>query len=325
MKMNTKTFFKITRKLSDWAPTLGLILTIVIFYILTEGKLLTFDNVQSLTNQVIITALVAIGAVFVFGMGSFDMSLGSSVLIAAVLGGKVAIATGNLFWTLLLCLAIPLVMGWLKGLFASRVKVPFFIFTIVLSTLISSLVLVIMGDESTIYLKDAVPVIPTLPAATMFLINILALGLYLVMSIYLFNYTGTGIRVKTVGGNPQTARQSGMNLEKIRTASFLISAIGIGLAAFLLLIRVRTVGTTTASSLGTDVLVALVLGGMPISGGPKSKISAGIVGAATITILNSGLIIIGLSNGVIQAIRGIVFLIVVLIASQSYRTKLLPR
>ena len=49
-----------------------------------------------------------------------------------------------------------------------------------------------------------------------------------------------------------------------------------------------------AGSLGNDVMVALVLGGMPLSGGPRSKISAGIIGAATITILNSGLTILGL-------------------------------
>ena len=97
------------------------------------------------------------------------------------------------------------------------------------------------------------------------------------------------------------------------------------LAAFLLMLRTRTVGNTTGGSLGNDVMVALVLGGMPLSGGPRSKISAGLVGAITITVLNSGLTMMGLSTGQVQIIRGIVFIIVVLVSSLSYRGKLLPR
>jgi ribose transport system permease protein len=64
---------------------------------------------------------------------------------------------------------------------------------------------------------------------------------------------------------------------------------------------------------------------MPLSGGPRSKISAALVGAAAITVLNSGLIIIGVSTGMIQIFRGVIFLTVVLIASLNYRTQLLPR
>lgn len=49
------------------------------------------------------------------------------------------------------------------------------------------------------------------------------------------------------------------------------------------------------------------------------------LGAATITILNSGLTIMGLSTGQIQIVRGIVFIGVVFVSSFSYRSKLLPR
>lgn len=311
--------------ISDVAAYGGLIIVIIVFQILTKGKLLTIDNLQSLSNQVIITALVTIGAVFVFGMDCFDMSLGSGVLLGSVLGGMTAIATGNLVLTFLVCMAVPTLMGLLKGIFASYVEVPFFIFTIVLSFVISAIVLVILGNETTIYLKNAASQIPSFNFGQMTAINVIVLALYFIFCLFLFNYTGIGVRTKMLGGNFAAAKQTGINLTKTRILGFLISAVGIGLAAFLLLIRVRTVGSTTAGSTGNDVMIALVLGGMPISGGPRSKISAGLVGAATITILNSGLAIMGLSTGVIQLCRGIVFLVVVLVSSFSYRTKLLPR
>ena len=307
------------------APYIGLVLTILVFQILTAGQLLTLGNIQNLTNQVIITALVAIGAVFLFGVGCFDISLGSFVTLTSVLGGMVAIRTGNLFLALIICMVVPIFMSLLKGLFAVYVEVPYFIFSIVLGLIINSLVLVFMGKETTLYLNDAVKEIPTFSFSQMTGINVMVLGLFLILAIFLFNHTPLGIRMKMIGGNFITARQSGMDTAKVRLIAFVLSAIGIGLASFLIIIRVRTVGYSTAVTTGNDVIVALVLGGMPISGGPRTRVSAGIVGAATITVLNSGLAIMGLSSGTIQLVRGIVFLAVVFVASFSYRTKMLPR
>lgn len=311
--------------ISKLSPYAGLVISIIVFQILTDGKLLTVSNLQSLTNQVIITALVAIGAVYVFGIGCFDMSLGSLVCLGSVFGGIVAISTGNLLLAFLVCMIIPMIAGIVKGIFASYVEVPFFIFTIVLATVINAFVLVVLGKETTLYLENAVIPIRTFNFGEMTLINVLVLGGFYLLCFFLFNYTGLGIRVKMLGGNYDAAKQTGMNISKIKISSFVVSALGVGLAAFLILIRVRTVGYSTAVSTGNDVMVALVLGGMPISGGPRTKISAGIIGAATITILNSGLAIMGLSTGTIQICRGIVFLVVVLVASFSYRTKMLPR
>lgn len=311
--------------LSKVSPYVGLIISIIAFQILTEGRLLTLANIQSLTNQVIITALVSVGAVYTFGIGCFDMSLGSLVCLSSVLGGMTAIATGNLLLAFLICMIVPVVAGIVKGIFSSYVEVPFFIFTIVLGVVINASVLVILGKETTIYLENAITPIKTFGFSDMTLINVLVLGGFYLICLYLFNYTGLGIWVKMLGGNFDAAKQTGLNITKIKIISFIISSLGVGLAAALILIRVRTVGYTTAVSTGNDVMVALVLGGMPISGGPRTKISAGIIGAATITVLNSGLAIMGLSTGVIQVFRGIVFLAVVLVASFSYRTKMLPR
>lgn len=311
--------------LGKFAPAIGLVLVIVVFSILTEGRLLSVINLQNMANQVIITALVAIGAVFVYGVGNFDMSLGSGVVLSAVLGAMTAIKTGNLFVCLLVCLGVSALLAVIKGVFSAYVEVPFFIFTIVLSTVIASLVLVIMGSETTVYLKNAVKEIPSFDFAQMTVINVVCLVAYFLLCLYLFNYTPLGSKVKMMGGNKISANQSGINLRKMQVVTFLISSIGIALAAFILIIRTRTISAQTAGSTGTDVMIALVLGGMPISGGPKSKISAGLIGALIVTVLNSGLTMMGLTTSTIQIIRGLVFIVVVLVASFSYRGKLLPR
>lgn len=313
------------RMIGNFAPYIGFILVLIIFTITTKGALISVQNLQSLSSQVIVTALVTIGAVFVFGAGYFDMSLGGCICFAAVIGGKVAIATGNMFLAFIVILAVAFIFGLVKGIFASTVNVPFFIFTIVLGSVISSVVLVMLGSESTIYLKDAVKEIPTLTFTQMSLVNVVCLITFFVVCLIWFNYTSLGVRIKNMGGNIISAKQSGIDTKKTTISAFLVSAAGVAIAAFVILLRTRTVGGTTASTVGNDVMVALVLGGMPLSGGPKSKISAGLIGAATITLLNSGLTIMRLTTGQIQICRGIVFIIVVLVSSFSYRGKMLPR
>ncbi len=311
--------------LGKFAPIIGLVIVIVFFCITTGGKLLSLTNLQNMSSQVIVTALVAIGAVFVYGVGNFDMSLGGGVVLSAVLGAMAAVKTGNLVVTLGVCLVVSMVLALMKGIFSSYVTVPFFIFTIVLGTVISSLVLVIMGSETTVYLNNAVKPIPSFNFTQMSIINVIFLVVYFAACLIIFNYTSVGSKVKMMGGNPVSAKQSGINITKMQILTFLISSVGIALAAFILIIRTRTIGSATAGSTGTDVMIALVLGGMPISGGPKSKISAGLVGALIVTVLNSGLTMMGLSTGIIQIFRGVVFVAVVFVASFSYRNKLLPR
>jgi ribose transport system permease protein len=311
--------------LASLAPLGGLVLLVAFFAAATRGDILQLSNLQSLFDQIIVTALVTTGAVFVFGGGDLDMSMGACVCISAVLGALVAISTGSLLLAFVVCMGVAVGTGLLKGLFAAFVEVPLFIVSIVLGMVITASALVVLGNEATLYLANATPPIPALSFNQMSLVDLGTLGGYFAMCWMLFDFRPLGKAIRFFGGNPAVARQTGFQIRRTKILSFLIAGIGVGLAAFIVLVRVRTVGSTTATSLGTDVLIALVLGGMPISGGPRSKISAGLIGAGTIAVLTNGLTMMGLSVEVIQTFRGVIFTGVVFLASMSYRTKLLPR
>lgn len=314
-----------TQAIATAAPFVGFLLVCVFFTITTGGDILTVSNLQSLTNQVIVTALIALGSVFTFGSGNLDMSLGGSLCISAVLGAMVAIPTGNLFLAFIVCVGSALIIGLFKGIFAAYVQAPFFIITIVLGFVMTAGVLVMMGQETTIYLSNATPAIEALNFTEMTIVNLVALGSFFIICLILFNYTSLGRKIKILGGSFLAAKQTGIDVKRTKILSFLVAALGIGIAAFIVLIRTRTVGNATGSTLGMDVMVALVLGGMPIMGGPHSKLSAGILGAATITVLNSGLTIMGLSTEAIQTTRGIIFILLILVTSLGFRGRLLPR
>lgn len=303
------------------APIVGLVFVVASFAILTEGKLLGARNIQSLTNQIIVTALVSIGAVFLFGAGVFDMSLGACVCIAAVVGAKVAKSGSGVVIVFLVILAVSLVLAIIKGIMFSTIKVPIFIVTIVGGSIITAGALAALGKETTILLNN----LPKLTSTEMAVFNILTVGTFFLIGMYIFNYTALGKSVKLLGGNGRATILTGISSTKVYMWVSIIGAFGVALAAFVILMRTNTASAATGGSIGTDIMVALVLGGMPLSGGPRSKISAAIVGACTISILNNGLTMMGLTIGTIQIVRGVIFLVVVLMTSLSYRTKLLPR
>ena len=74
-----------------------------------------------------------------------------------------------------------------------------------------------------------------------------------------------------------------------------------------------------------DIMVALILGGMPLSGGMKSKISSSLVGSFTYIILSNGLTLSGVKTTHVYVIKALVFLVVILITSRKREAGVIPR
>jgi ribose transport system permease protein len=303
----------------ELAPLIGLIIVVIVFAVLTNGKSISNVNLKILTNQVILTALVAIGLVFSFACGALDMSSGGTLCLSAIAGALAGIKTENFWIMILTVIAVSMGIAVFKGLVAAYLTLPIFIVMIIFGSFLTSIGLVLLGDETTLSLGTIIP------KMDMTLINIIFIGCFYLIAMIVFNYTKVGKACKLQGGNFLAAGQSGINTKQNVIIAFVMSGIGITLAAIITILKTKTVTASTGGSIGNDVLVAIVLGGMPLSGGPRSKISAALIGAATITVLNNGLSICNVSNDIIQIVRGVIFIIVVFITSTSYRTKLLPR
>ena len=310
-------------KLFSLAPFVGLVLVILFYVWVMNSQGIRIDSIRirSIVGNVILTALVATGAVYAFSCGALDMSMSGSVCLTAIVAALVCKATGSVPLTFAVCIAVALVLGLAKGLLAIYMHVPIFIVTIVFGTVLSALGAVLMGSETTLSLSSY---FATTPAGVV-VVGLVLLVVFYLAALVLFNYTSVGKSMKLVGGNQRSAAQSGINIDRTILKAFLVGGLAVGLAAVFVILQTKTVTQATGGSLGNDMMVAVVLGGMPISGGSKSKISAAIVGAATVTILNTALTSLGLTVGYIQMVRGVLFLTVVFVTSMAYRGKLLPR
>ncbi|MHB8128005.1 MAG: ABC transporter permease [Mobilitalea sp.] len=311
-RFNTQAVFR-------FAPMIGLVLIVAFFAIVSKGKSISTANLNILINQVTLTALIAIGGIFAFTVGALDMSMSGSVCCTAIVAAIIGNMTGSTVVMITVCIVMGLLLGLLKAGFSIYMNVPSFMITIVLGMALASLGNVLLGTQSNLSVSDLVG-----RGQNTTLYIILLFGFYLIAAV-IFNFTTFGKGAKIVGGNPRAADQTGISSVKVKLYAFLLGGIGIALTSIVVLMRSKSVNASTASSIGMDMMVAIVLGGMPLAGGAKSKISAALIGAAIITVLNNGLVVIGVDSSVIQLVRGILFLIVVFITGFSYRTNLLPR
>ena len=160
-------------------------------------------------------------------------------------------------------------------------------------------------------------------------LKLIFLAVFAALCVFVFEFTKIGRRQKALGGNPVCAKLTGISVKTYAILAFIMAGIGIGLGGFLTAIRASTITSGTASDIGMNIFIAIVFGGMPISGGPRSRIYAAIIGSFSIKILSQILTMLLAAvpgaNGIAQMVRAVFFLAMVYLASINYRTKMLPR
>lgn len=282
-------------------------------------------------NRGTVLVLVSTGAIFIYTLGSFDISLGASTLLCATVGVLTYQSTQNVFLTVLVMSGVGVGCSLLSSLLASVFRIPVFVTTVAMMSVLSAIasqLIITNGSGNGISLPQSVFGGLNSPA-----IKIAAIAVWVLICLFLFNFTKIGRSEKFLGANPVCAKLTGISMYKHAILAFVMAGVGVVLGAIFTLSYSPTVNTGTASSIGMDILVAIVFGGMPISGGPRSRIYASLIGGFSYVLLNLTLNIalrmIGVdsqgSQGITQAISAVVFLAVVYLASMNYRAKNLPR
>ena len=87
-----------------------------------------------------------------------------------------------------------------------------------------------------------------------------------------------------------------------------------GLVGFFTLVRACTASSKTGNAFEFDVLLAVLFGGMPLSGGWNVKFLSAIVGSVAMALLKSGMSLVGIDGLTQQVVQGIILIVVVAIS-----------
>lgn len=309
-------------------PFVALLILFIIFVSLVSSKGYRLDMyLQIVLNEAIVLAIVATGASFIYTLGTFDISLGASTLFAATLGVVTYNATESLALMILVILLTGVVCSLLNSVLASVFRIPAFVTTVAMMSVLSAIASQIITTKGGALGGISIPSSVVKPFDNM-PFKIIVLVIFFIIYYFVFNLTKTGRRQKFIGGNPNCSMLTGIKLNKYTIIAFTMAGISVGLGAFLTLVYTPSVTTSTASSIGMNIFIAIVFGGMPISGGARSRVHAALVGGFSFILLNDILELVidgSAAYGITQLISAIFFLIIVYLTSMNYRSKMLPR
>ena len=280
-------------------PLAGFVIICTLFYFLTDGRLFKAKSLGLLLSQSYMLLIASIGVFFIMTMGGLDFSQGSMLgvssivvcylshynIILAIIGGVV---TGGL-------------IGLMNGFFNVKRKISSFIVTICNMYLFRG-VCAYLTTKSPVYGVSDISKYNNLPFMLTFTIIIF------VIAFLVFTFSGLGSRLKAIGAGETAARFAGIRVERTKMLVYMAAGCITGLAAFVNSVKVGSVTSTAGSQLETQIMISLVLGGMPISGGAKVRFYNIILGVMTYKVLSGGLVMLMIPTQLQQLILGIVFL-----------------
>lgn len=296
-------------------PFAGLVLMTIVFEIASQNKLLLPANLVTILNQSFSVMIIALGATFVFAHGGLDISYGSVFGISILCAAAVAHAgfTALSFPVAVAAAALCALLNGGVSIFCG------------ISPFITSICILFIGRGilNTVCSSNQIAIPTSMLSIDNWQTKLIVLIVTIAVSAILFEKTKIGRNNKAIGGNERSAEQAGVNIKVYRLIAYFISGITIGIAAFFSLVRMGSVSSATGQGLEMSIITALVLGGMPMTGGTNSRIISAIIGSISIIVLKNGLIILGVNDKVIEGIQGIIILAIILVSYKKEKDALL--
>jgi rhamnose transport system permease protein len=297
---------------------IGLLGLIVVLSVLVQSlnpSFLSPENIADMTKNTAILAILTVGMMLVIVTRGIDLSIGASLALSGMVAAQtvavwkdthplVAIALG---------VAIGIACGALVGGLVSKGRVLPIIASLGLMNIFRGITFLVSGgkwvsaNQMPSSFKDI--------ATSSFLgINTLiwaALVVYLAATWFV-TWNRTGRQIYAVGSNPESARVSGIDNDKVLLIVYMIMGGLSGLAGVLWVSKFASAQGDTAMGFELSVVAACVLGGVNMAGG-SGRISGILLGALLLGILNNALPLVDVSPFWQNFIQGTIILVAVLI------------
>lgn len=279
-------------------PYAAFVLIFAFFTVAAFNRFDTLNNFSTIVQQATVLAIVAFGMQFVITMGSIDLSVGSTLGLAGLIGASAS--TSSAFAGIVVALGVGALIGLFNGLAFTFLKVPSFMVS--LGTLLIARGLTIVYSHSNpIAVSDSLTFLGVSP-------NIVYVAIVAFVACYIaYKYTTFGRYCIAIGGDERVSDLSGVPLKKIKISVFVVSGLLAGLGGIVTASRLGAATPTAGTGFELSVISAVVLGGTPLTGGVGSMQNT-VIGAIIIAMLGNGLVILGVPSEIQQIITGLILI-----------------
>jgi inositol transport system permease protein len=306
-----------------FAPLMFLIVLMAGFAI-GEPRFLSPFNLFNIMRQVSVYGLLAVGMTFVILTAGIDLSIGSLLAFAGLVAAAVdkggisnrfSVGAGQdalgYGWPLAALAAViaGIVGGWLQGQAITRFKVPPFVVTLGGMSVFRGAALLFAGGGpisgfDPAYVWWGQGKIGPVPVPVIIFIS------FAILAHIVLRYTRYGRQVYAVGGNPEAARLSGLNVRKVIGSVYIIMGFFAGLGAFVLSARLNSSEAVAGIGYELTVIASVVIGGTSLFGG-VGTIFGTVIGTILIGVLLNGLVLMDISSYIQQIIIGVIIVLAV--------------
>lgn len=296
------------------------LLVIAIVIAFTAPGFFTVANLLGILRSSALKGVIAFGMTMVIICGEIDLSISSTValsgIVTALVGGKLEAAgilplnTGVIIG-MLAAFAVAAGLGAFNGFIRTKFNIPTFIITLAMMNVIyGASALLSKGFPLTslpawynIFGAGMVGLVPV-PAIILIIVFIVV---HIIMT-----YTTFGRSVYAAGGNPESARLSGINVKKVK----ILVMVGVQVLAALGGIMCSSQVMSAAHNFGKgwemDVIASVIIGGASMNGG-IGKVRGTFVGIIFLGVLLNGMTLMNVSEYIQYIVRGGLILAAVLI------------
>lgn len=295
--------------IKNFIANYGIIFVLIVLFAifsLTSSSFLTPENVFNILRQVSIVGIIAVGSTFVMLTAGIDLSVGSIIAVASVGAAKLMLLHVPSAAACLVMLVICTFIGSINAFFINELKIPPLITTLGTMTSLRGLAYIITGGLPVFgfdpkFAKLGQGYVWIIPIPVIIMIAVFILG------ILFLSKTRYGRYIFGVGGNEEASRLSGINIKRIKYLVYSVGGFLSGLAGIVLLSRINSGQPKAGQGYEMDVITAVVLGGVSISGG-EGRLGFVVVGVLIMGVLTNGMIMMNVNDYVQQLIKGLVLL-----------------
>jgi rhamnose transport system permease protein len=295
IKLNSKVTYLFKKR--EFGIFLFILILLAVFGTL-EPRFFRSDNLSAILSSVGILMVVGAGQTLVIVTRNIDLSVGSTLGMAAMVMGMVARENPDfpVFGLIVIAMIVGGLCGLLNGFLVSYGKIPAIIATLGTLAIIRGAVFLV-SDNVQIDPNDVpqgiINLATTSPIGIPWLLIFAFLSIILVW--YVSSKTLLGKRIYAVGSNPEGAISRGLSFNKITIMVFVFVGVLAGLGGVLYTARYATINPADVGrGLEFDVISAVVIGGTNIFGGSGTALGTAL-GCILIGILSNGLTVVGVS------------------------------
>lgn len=286
------------------------LLVIILFFTITTDTFFTVNNLLNIARQVSMLGIASVGMTFVILLGGIDLATGSIITFVNIFMAYMMVNMKMNMWLAgIIILILSTLIGLINGIEVSVFKIPALIATFATQTIFAGIAYLISGGMPISGFSKEFSVIGQgyvgiIPVPVIIMVVVFAVGSFILNKSYFGRY------FYALGGNEDAAKLSGIRVKQIKMLVYSLSGFFAGLAGIVMLSRTNSGQATSGKGFEFEVITAVVLGGVSVSGG-SGKISNVIGGALIMGVLSNGMVLLDISSYMQMVIKGIILVLAV--------------